>query len=172
MVEETGTEFAGRPRNRHPGFCVWFMVYDSGGGPMPPTIHGVLETCLYVADMARSRLFYETVLGLRAMVVQPRMVAYDLAPGSVLLLFVRGETLMPIAVPGKGTIPPHDGSGPLHLALAISPDDYDPWQQHLEAGGIEIEGEMQWSRHGRSLYFRDPDGHLVELATPGLWENY
>jgi catechol 2,3-dioxygenase-like lactoylglutathione lyase family enzyme len=31
---------------------------------------------------------------------------------------------------------------------------------------------MAWPRGGTSLYFRDPDGHLVELATPGLWSIY
>jgi catechol 2,3-dioxygenase-like lactoylglutathione lyase family enzyme len=31
---------------------------------------------------------------------------------------------------------------------------------------------MEWPRGGTSLYFRDPDGHLVELATPGLWSIY
>ena len=25
---------------------------------------------------------------------------------------------------------------------------------------------------GNSVYFRDPDGHLLELATPGLWWVY
>jgi catechol 2,3-dioxygenase-like lactoylglutathione lyase family enzyme len=37
---------------------------------------------------------------------------------------------------------------------------------------VSIEGEMKWPRGGTSLYFRDPDGHLVELATPGLWSIY
>ncbi len=35
-----------------------------------------------------------------------------------------------------------------------------------------IEGATSWSRGGRSIYFRDPDGHLLELATPGLWSVY
>ena len=35
-----------------------------------------------------------------------------------------------------------------------------------------IEGRTVWSRGGHSIYFRDPDGHLVELATPGLWATY
>ena len=35
-----------------------------------------------------------------------------------------------------------------------------------------MESEVTWPQGGRSLYFRDPDGLLVELATPGLWRNY
>jgi len=31
---------------------------------------------------------------------------------------------------------------------------------------------VKWSRGGESLYFRDPDDHLVELATPGIWATY
>ena len=38
--------------------------------------------------------------------------------------------------------------------------------------GIAIEGRTDWSRGGHSIYFRDPDGHLLELATPGLWTIY
>jgi len=32
-----------------------------------------------------------------------------------------------------------------------------------------LEQQVAWPRGGTSLYFRDPDRHLVELATPGLW---
>ena len=38
--------------------------------------------------------------------------------------------------------------------------------------GVAIEGRNDWERGGRSIYFRDPDGHLLELATPGLWSIY
>ena len=38
----------------------------------------------------------------------------------------------------------------------------------LPTEGIAIEGRTKWPRGGESIYFRDPDGHLVELATPGL----
>jgi catechol 2,3-dioxygenase-like lactoylglutathione lyase family enzyme len=31
---------------------------------------------------------------------------------------------------------------------------------------------VKWPRGGESLYFRDPDGLAVELATPGVWETY
>ena len=46
------------------------------------------------------------------------------------------------------------------------------WEKHLAARGVAIEGATTWSRGGRSIYFRDPDGHLLELATPGLWSVY
>ncbi|MBB4053673.1 catechol 2,3-dioxygenase-like lactoylglutathione lyase family enzyme [Devosia subaequoris] len=31
---------------------------------------------------------------------------------------------------------------------------------------------MAWDRGGKSLYFRDSDGHLIELGTPGIWRTY
>ncbi|MDF2970539.1 MAG: glyoxalase, partial [Microvirga sp.] len=37
---------------------------------------------------------------------------------------------------------------------------------------IPIESRVTWPRGGTSLYFRDPDGHVLELATPGLWATY
>jgi len=42
----------------------------------------------------------------------------------------------------------------------------------LIAQGIRIESKVTWPAGGQSLYFRDPDNHLVELATPGIWEVY
>ena len=44
--------------------------------------------------------------------------------------------------------------------------------EEMAAQGIAIEGRTKWSRGGESVYFRDPDGHLLELATPGLWAIY
>ncbi|MEP7038442.1 MAG: glyoxalase, partial [Acidobacteriota bacterium] len=35
-----------------------------------------------------------------------------------------------------------------------------------------IESKVKWERGGTSIYFRDPDKHLLELATPGLWTIY
>jgi integrase len=48
----------------------------------------------------------------------------------------------------------------------------DRWETHLASRGVVIEGRNDWERGGRSIYFRDPDGHLLELATPGLWSVY
>lgn len=136
-----------------------------------PPLGGVLETALYVDDMDRARRFYEGVLGLTPMVEDARLVAYPMGEGSVLLLFKRGSTLNPVTLPG-GVLPPHDGSGPLHAAFAIAAGDLDAWAGRLEAGDLPIESRIDWPRGGKSLYFRDPDGHLLELVTPGVWANY
>lgn len=146
----------------------------SDGEPAPearPRLSGVLETALYVDDMPRARAFYEGAMGLSPMVEDARLVAYPIGPGSVLLLFKRGSTLEPVTLPG-GVLPPHDGAGPLHMAFAIAKADLDPWRARLEAEDIPIVSRIDWPKGGSSLYFRDPDGHLLELATPGLWQNY
>jgi catechol 2,3-dioxygenase-like lactoylglutathione lyase family enzyme len=131
----------------------------------------VIETCLYVDDLDRAGRFYEQVLGLTGLTRDARFRAYDVGGQSVLLLFQRGATLETVHMPG-GTIPPHDGHGPLHMAFAIAADVLPEWEQRLRERGIEIEGRTDWSRGGHSIYFRDPDGHLLELATPGLWAIY
>jgi catechol 2,3-dioxygenase-like lactoylglutathione lyase family enzyme len=136
-----------------------------------PRLDGVLETALYVDDLDRARRFYEEVLGLKAVFADQRLCAFEVAPGSVLLLFPRGKTLGTVVMPG-GTIPPHDGSGPLHIAFAIARESLAAWEARLAERGIAIEGRTEWRRGGTSIYFRDPDGHLLELATPGLWPGY
>jgi catechol 2,3-dioxygenase-like lactoylglutathione lyase family enzyme len=35
-----------------------------------------------------------------------------------------------------------------------------------------VESRIHWARGGTSLYFRDPDGNSLEVATPGLWPNH
>jgi catechol 2,3-dioxygenase-like lactoylglutathione lyase family enzyme len=136
-----------------------------------PRLNRVLETSLYVDDMERAAAFYETVLGLRRLTDDSRIMAYDVAGRSVLLLFRRGGTLQTVHLPG-GTIPPHDGSGPLHIAFAVDAEELPAWEERLVEHGIVIEGRTRWPRGGESIYFRDPDGHLLELATPGLWATY
>ena len=136
-------------------------------------LNGVLETALYVEDMDRARAFFEVVMGLEPFNADHRFTAYDAGAGSVLLLFRQGETLETVVLPkGMGTIPPHDGKGRLHLAFAISAAALPEWEAQLDDHGVVIEGRTHWPKGGESLYFRDPDRHLIELATPGVWPNY
>src|SRR5581483_12382776 len=133
-----------------------------------PEVTGVVETCLYVDDLERAARFYEDVFEFKRLIGDERFCALSVADRGVLLLFKKGATLEAMPTPG-GDIPPHDGSGQLHLAFSIPADAAEPWHQRLHALGIAIESTVEWPRGGRSLYFRDPDRHLVELITPGCW---
>ena len=135
-----------------------------------PRIARVLETALYVDDLMRAKEFYSRHLDLSQLFCDERMCAFAIGE-SVLLLFVRGEGTTAARTPG-GTIPPHDGHGPLHVAFAIDKSDLEAWERRLDHAGIDLESRVDWPRGGKSIYFRDPDGHLLELATPGLWANY
>jgi len=131
---------------------------------------GVLETSLYVDAFQRACPFYEQVLGLNSIYRDARLCAYDVGGRGVLLLFLRGASLAPSRLPG-GVVPPHDGHGPIHMAFSIAADALADWEARLAEAGVAIESRVKWPR-GESIYFRDPDGHVLELATPGLWPGY
>ncbi len=121
---------------------------------MAPKLGAVLETALYVKDLPRATRFYEETMGLKPIHCDDRLCALDCGPGSVLLLFLRGETDKTLRLPG-GEIPAHDGSGRLHFAMAIKQDDLEAWESHLLQSGVPIEGRMNWPRGGvESLFSR------------------
>jgi catechol 2,3-dioxygenase-like lactoylglutathione lyase family enzyme len=136
-----------------------------------PRIQGVVETCIYSRDLPRSIRFYRDRLGLRLLESLDRLCAFAAGDHHVLLIFLSGGSVQPVQMPG-GLIPPHDGSGQSHFAFAISKEDLLAWKCQLLAHDIAIESEVDWPAGGKSVYFRDPDENLVELATPGIWEVY
>ncbi len=136
----------------------------------PARIERVLETALYADDLPRSRDFYTRILGFPILLDTLRLAALDVAGQGVLLLFQRGDTAA-LQTAG-GLVPGHGASGVQHLAFAVARDALPAWEARLTAAGVAIEGRVQWERGGESLYLRDPDGHSVELATPGTWSIY
>jgi len=132
---------------------------------MRPKIDGLLESSLYIGDVAVSAKFYTEILGF-SMISDFGRRGCAMAAGTkqVLLLFEKGGSL--------GIQSPHDGSGELHVAFAIPSADLSGWESWLDANGITAEEKRTWERGGVSIYFRDPDRHLVELATPGVWSIY
>jgi catechol 2,3-dioxygenase-like lactoylglutathione lyase family enzyme len=136
-----------------------------------PKIAGVLETAIYVEDLARARVFYSDILGLACVLDTPRMLTFAVASAQVLLVFRRGMTLEDAETPG-GLVPGHHSDGPAHFAFAIDAVAYQPWKAYLREQDVALRSEVRWPKGGRSLYFEDPDGNVLELATPGLWPNY
>lgn len=127
-----------------------------------PALEGVLETSLYVEALDRSRAFYQSIFGFAEVFANERLCALEIAPRQILLLFVKGES-------AKLPVGAHDGSGRSHLAFAIAASELSVWEDFLHEKGVIIEEKRHWERGGWSLYFRDPDGHLLEVATPGVW---
>ena len=132
----------------------------------PPHVNGVLETSLYVESAARSAEFYRRVFGFGPL--EPEMPLnddtrlYPMRAGdrSVLLLFKKGATL------------DTDAAGAMHIAFGIARSELSRWEDWLKQQGISIEQRKTWKYGGQALYFRDPDGHLLEVVTPGVWSIY
>ena len=133
-----------------------------------PRITGIKETCLTVADVDRSESFYRDILGFSVLEGDARFRALNVADNHVLLLFKRGQSTEPMPTPG-GVIPPHDAYGTFHVAFAIASEEVGSWKTRLAEHYIELESIVTWPRGGTSLYFRDPDNHLLVLVTPGIW---
>jgi catechol 2,3-dioxygenase-like lactoylglutathione lyase family enzyme len=136
-----------------------------------PHLTRVLETALDVDDLAVSTDFYHRILGLEIIERGERLCAFAVGRGDVLLLFQREQAAKGLDFAG-GMIPPHGSQGSIHFAFAIDDGELPRWEQHLVDNQIVIESRVKWERGGTSIYFRDRDGHLVELATPGIWSIY
>lgn len=131
---------------------------------MPPVLRGLLEAALYVTDLRRAIAFYRSVLCLKLLGEFDAERGAAFAVGdSVLLLFRVEDTQR------GGDLPPHGAVGAGHVAFAISAGDRLDWKLWLIESGVAIEAERQFGRQPASLYFRDPDGNLLELAVPEIW---
>lgn len=123
----------------------------------------VLETAVYADDLEAAEAFYTSVLGLEVIArVEGRHVFFRCGRG-VFLVFD------PAATAEGGVIPGHGARGPGHMAFAMPLEELGAWKARLETRGIEIERDYTWPNGGRSLYFRDPAGNSIELATSGIW---
>jgi catechol 2,3-dioxygenase-like lactoylglutathione lyase family enzyme len=132
---------------------------------MHPKNDGFLESSLYVEDVAGSARFYSKIFGFKVISdFGGRGCAMQAGDRQVLLLFKKGASL---AIQS-----PHDGDGELHLAFAIPAGELANWEAWLAENNIPVEERTTWGRGGQSLYFRDPDRHLLEVATPGVWSIY
>lgn len=139
---------------------------------MEPAIRGILEASLYVADVERSEAFYTRLFGFERIFGEgDRMRALGVCGRQVLLLFRIGCSVAGSETPG-GRIPGHDGRGQLHLAFAVDAGELPGWEARLSEAGVAVESRVRWDRGGTSLYLRDPDGHSIELVTPGCWSVY
>jgi catechol 2,3-dioxygenase-like lactoylglutathione lyase family enzyme len=143
----------------------------SSNSTAPPGFGGVLETALYVADLEAAERFYGDVLGLAKIFSVPgRHLAFR-SQESVLLIFNPQHTERERIIINGGTIPLHGSHGSGHAAFRVAKGDFDAWREHFRAAGVAVESEVSWPNGAHSIYFRDPAGNSLELATPDMWTN-
>src|SRR4029078_727332 len=127
-------------------------------------VQDVLETCLYVDDLERAEQFYGDVLGLELESRQEGRHVFFRCGHRMLLLF------NPLASRESADhFPPHGAFGPGHAAFGVREAEVTAWAARLGRNGVTIEKTIDWPGGGRSIYFRDPAGNSLELATPRIW---
>ena len=139
--------------------------------PSAPLPSAILETCLHVSDLSRARDFYTGLFGYPVMKSDERFCALNVGNRQVLILFRRGSDPHGTNLP-FGFIPVHDSGGQSHIGFSVPEESLPAWRARLAERGIPEESSLTWPAGGTSIYFRDPDGHLLELLTPGVWPTY
>jgi catechol 2,3-dioxygenase-like lactoylglutathione lyase family enzyme len=125
----------------------------------------IKETCLYVHDLERAKVFYHERLGLPVIHYLRGKHLFLRAGQSVLLIFNPEDSKQ------KTSPPAHFGGGRQHFAFEIKGSDYEESKRQIEGKGIEIIDEITWKSGKKSFYFNDPEGNVLEiLPDEGIWD--
>ena len=127
---------------------------------MPPRLDHLV---IAVSDWERSNAFYRDVLGVEVVALEHGRYAYVLEGGQRLNVHGPGSTPQPRALD-----PVRPGNSDLCF---VWDGDADGAAAHLRAHGVELElgpvARTGARGPGTSVYFRDPDGTLLELIAYG-----
>ena len=151
------------------------LVDDGGKGPASPwerspvpaehQIRGLGPIVLTVHDLSRTASVLTEIMNMR------RVRDYA-AHGAEIQVFAMGEESGPAAelhvLEAKDVPPARQGAGGVHHVAFRTPDEtqYHAWTQRLNEFGVRNSGEID-RFYFRSLYFREPNGILFEIATDG-----
>jgi catechol 2,3-dioxygenase-like lactoylglutathione lyase family enzyme len=140
---------------------------EGAAGERRLQIGGIHHITVVCKDVERSVAFYRNLLGMR--VVKQTVNADDL--GARHLFFGDGEgrpgtliTCLEYPQLGDGKV----GTGSTHhFALSVgSEEELGGWRAYLTSRGVPCSDVMD-RKYFKSVYLRDPDGHVIELATEG-----
>ena len=133
------------------------------------TPQGVLETVLYASDLDAAERFYTRVLGLTVIDRTAGHHVFLRSGAGVVLLFNPDQSATHDVQVNGVAIPQHGTHGQGHVCFRIPAAQVGQWRSHLAASGVSLEAEIIWPQGGHSLYFRDPAGNSLEVATAALW---
>ncbi len=119
-------------------------------------IRAIDYTVIFVRDMAAMRRFYEQTLGFPLLrELSPGWIEYRVG-GNTLALARPSRTAADAPVP--------DGSAALQLAFKVMPSEVDQCADELVRQGVAVLSPPTDQAFGhRTLFFRDPDGNLLEV---------
>lgn len=132
-------------------------------------VEGVLETCLYAADLDAAERFYADVIGLSVHARLDGRHVFFRCGEAMFLVFNPAATAHGMHVAAGEPRLRHGATGPGHVAFRVPLSSLPGWRDHLDAKGVPIEAEVTWPGGGHSIYVRDPAGNSVELATADIW---
>ena len=123
-------------------------------------IKGLHHNAYRCRNSEETRAWYEDFLGLKL------VSAFEIGGGSGLHTFFAmddGSCLAFFEVPGKKFDFKRQDDLDLHIALDVGNDVFDAMLAKGKTNGIEVRGPVD---HGfcRSIYFRDPNGYVIELT--------
>lgn len=130
---------------------------------MQPILNKIKETAINVTNIALSKHFYHDILGLEIIIEDADRLIFFRVGTDLLLCFNTDKTQNQLSPP------PHAARGIQHFAFECSAEDYERWKKIILENNIEIEDEITWETGKKSFYFRDPDGHSVEIIEPMMW---
>ncbi len=118
-------------------------------------INRMMHTGLVISNLAKSKAFYEGLLGFAPNPARPNFdfegVWYDIGQNQVHLMVVPN--------PYENLQRPTHGGRDTHIAFSV--DDVEPIRAELEKAGIPY----SMSLSGRAAVFcRDPDGNALEFS--------
>jgi catechol 2,3-dioxygenase-like lactoylglutathione lyase family enzyme len=116
---------------------------------------------LFVADLARSKTFYRDELGLEVQFEDDESVGFKINGLAFIVLQVDRAH---VQLQGEPTATPRAGATAF---LTSFTDDVDALHADLVERGIDFFQDPTDQPWGvRTAYFKDPDGHVWELAQP------
>ena len=129
-------------------------------------IKGLHHNAYRCRDSEETRRFYEGFLGLpfvNALHIKETMTGRKTEALHIFFAMDDGSCLAFFEVPEKPFEFKRQDDLDLHIALGVENDVFDRMLQKGQAQGIEVRGPVD---HGfvRSIYFRDPNGYVVELT--------
>jgi glyoxalase family protein len=141
--------------------------WDASTIPAEHQIRGLGPITLSVPDLATTRVALEKVMNMR----EVRQYGSGNGTGSVVHVFEMGDggPAAEVHVAVEPHLPPaRPGRGGVHHVAFRTPDpaEYDQWAERLSSVGIPNSGKVD-RFYFRSLYFREPNGILFEIATDG-----